>query len=107
MEPAPDQAHERPHAAAADTHDAAADTPPVPIPPEVAAADAWQPGIPDLREHLPSIVWGAAFPIGVYFLVRRHVHSDAQALIIAGSCSVAWIVIQFVRRPIGASCSRL
>ena len=63
-----------------------------------AAADAWQPGIPDLREHLPSIVWGAAFPIGVYFLVRRHVNSDAQALIVAGGCSVAWIVIQFVRQ---------
>jgi len=98
MESAPDQAQERPHAAAADTHDDDAATPPAAVPPEVAAADAWQPGIPDLREHLPSIVWGAAFPIGVYFLVRRHVHSDAQALIIAGSCSVAWIVIQFVRR---------
>jgi len=63
-----------------------------------AAADAWQPGIPDLKEHLPSIVWGAAFPIGIYFLGRRHVHSDAQALIIAGCFSVGWIVFQFVRQ---------
>jgi hypothetical protein len=90
MEQAPDEAQERPHAAA--------DTPLAAVPPAVAAADAWQPGLPDLREHLPSIVWGAAFPIGVYFLVRRHVDSDAQALIVAGGCSVAWIVFQFVRR---------
>jgi len=90
MEPAPDEALERPDA---DQGPEAASAPPT-----TSAADAWQPGIPDLREHLPSIVWGAAFPIGVYFLVRRHVDSDAQALIVAGGCSVAWIVVQFVRR---------
>jgi hypothetical protein len=90
MEPAPDEAHERP--------DTADDTAPGAMSAAVAAADAWQPGIPDLKEHLPSIVWGAAFPIGVYFLVRRHVNSDAQALIVAGGCSVVWIVFQFVRR---------
>ena len=28
-----------------------------------AAARTWQPGIPSLREHLPSLVWGAALPI--------------------------------------------
>jgi hypothetical protein len=58
----------------------------------------WQPGVPDLKEHLPSLLWGAAVPIAVYFLVRHRVHSDAQALIIAGSFSVAWIVFQFVRQ---------
>jgi hypothetical protein len=58
----------------------------------------WQPGVPDLKEHLPSLLWGAAVPIGVYFLVRHRVHSDAQALIIAGSFSVAWIVLQWVRQ---------
>jgi hypothetical protein len=58
----------------------------------------WQPGVPDVKEHLPSLLWGAAVPIGVYFLVRHRVHSDAQALIVAGSFSVAWIVFQFVRQ---------
>ena len=58
----------------------------------------WQPGVPSLREHLPSIVWGAVLPLGVYFLVRRHVRSDTQALIIAGGFSAAWIVFQFVRQ---------
>ena len=59
----------------------------------------WQPGIPpSIREHLPSLIWGAALPIGVYFLVRHHVNTDAQALIIAGGFSVAWIVFQLVRQ---------
>jgi hypothetical protein len=43
-------------------------------------------------------VFGAALPIGVYFAVRSHVDTDAQALIAAGSVSVAWIVVQFVRQ---------
>ncbi len=51
-----------------------------------------------MREHLPSLVFGAAVPIGVYFLVRSRVHTDAQALIVAGSCSVAFVVVQFVRQ---------
>ena len=34
----------------------------------------------------------------MYFLVRSHVHTDAQALIVAGSFSVAWIVVQFIRQ---------
>ncbi len=59
---------------------------------------AWQPGIPSIREHLPSLIFGAALPIGVYFMVRRHVHTDTQALIIAGCFSVGWIVLQFIRQ---------
>jgi hypothetical protein len=66
-------------------------------PPGPSAPD-WQPGVPSLREHLPSIVWGAALPLGVYFVVRSHVQSDTQALIIAGGFSAAWIVFQFVRQ---------
>lgn len=62
------------------------------------SAPGWQPGIPSLREHLPSVIFGAALPIGVYFLVRKHVHTDAQALIIAGCFSVAWILLQFARQ---------
>jgi hypothetical protein len=58
----------------------------------------WQTGIPSVKEHLPSLIWGAALPIGVYFLVRHHVHTDAQALIIAGGFSAAWVVFQFVRQ---------
>jgi hypothetical protein len=62
------------------------------------APDGWTPGIPSVREHLPSLVFGAALPIGVYFGVRSHVNTDAQALIAAGSVSVAWILVQFVRQ---------
>jgi hypothetical protein len=58
----------------------------------------WQPGIPSIREYLPSLLFGAALPIGVYFIVRRQVSSDTQALIIAGCFSVGWILIQFVRQ---------
>src|ERR1700722_1342421 len=61
-------------------------------------ASSWQPGIPSIREHLPSLIFGAALPIGVYFLVRRHVQSDTQALIIAGCFSVGWNVLQFIRQ---------
>jgi hypothetical protein len=60
--------------------------------------DGWTPGIPSFRDFLPSLVFGAAVPIGVYFGVRSHVNTDAQALIIAGSFSVTWILIQFVRQ---------
>ena len=67
-----------------------------PAPPPSAAA--WLPGIPSVREHLPSLIFGAALPIGVYFLVRSHVHTDAQALIVAGCFSVGWIILQFVRQ---------
>ena len=66
------------------------DTAPVP--------SSWTPGIPSVREHLPSLVFGAAVPIGIYFAVRSHVHTDAQALIVAGCFSVAWILIQFARQ---------
>jgi cytochrome c oxidase subunit IV len=63
-----------------------------------APPDGWTPGIPSIREHLPSLVFGAALPIGAYFAVRSHLHTDAQALIVAGAFSVAWILIQFVRQ---------
>jgi hypothetical protein len=58
---------------------------------------SWTPGIPSVRALLPSLVFGAAVPIAVYFAVRPHVSSDAEGLIVAGSVSVAWILIQFVR----------
>jgi hypothetical protein len=54
--------------------------------------------IPSVREHLPSVVWGAILPLGIYFLVRSHVQTDTQALIIAGGFSAAWVVFQFVRQ---------
>ena len=62
------------------------------------AGREWQPGIPSIREHLPSLVWGAALPIGVYFLVRAHVRTDTPALIVAGCFSAGWILLQFVRQ---------
>ena len=94
--PAPVAAQEPDTAPAADAADPA--TTAAHAPPLSVAVPEWQPGVPDLKEHLPSLLWGAAVPIGVYFLVRHHVGSDAQALIIAGSFSVAWIVLQFVRQ---------
>ena len=74
--------------------------PATPLAPEPPAPSdpSWRPGIPSLRQHLPSLVWGVALPIGVYFVVRNHVHTDAQALIVAGGFSVSWVVLQFVRR---------
>lgn len=66
--------------------------------PPAPPGSGWQPGIPSLREHLPSVVFGGALPIGVYFLARPYAQSDAQALIVAGACAAAWIVLQFVRR---------
>ena len=63
-----------------------------------AQRGAWRPGIPSIREFLPSLLFGAALPIGVYFIVRHHVSSDTQALIIAGCFSVAYILIEFVRQ---------
>jgi hypothetical protein len=36
-------------------------------------------------------------PIGIYFAVRSHVNTDAQALIVAGCFSVGWILFQFAR----------
>ena len=70
-------------------------------PPPDAAAEAdpaWRPGIPTLREHVPSLVFGGAVPLGIYFLVRGHVQSDAQALIVAGCFSAGWILLQFARQ---------
>jgi hypothetical protein len=58
---------------------------------------AYDPGVPSIKELWPSIVFGALVPLGVYYLVRSHVHSDAQALIIAGCFPVAWIVFGIVR----------
>jgi hypothetical protein len=62
------------------------------------APSSWQPGIPSVREYLPSLIFGAALPIGAYFVVRRHVQTDTAALIVAGCFSVAWILLQFVRQ---------
>lgn len=58
---------------------------------------SWRPGIPSLKDLLPSLVFGAAVPIAVYFSVRPHVSTDAVGLIVAGSVSVAWILFQFAR----------
>jgi hypothetical protein len=74
--------------------------------PEAADGPVWVPGVPPIRELLPSIIGGALVPLGVYYGVRKHVHSDAEALIIAGLFPAAWILLQFIRQrridPIGA-----
>jgi hypothetical protein len=67
-------------------------------PGEPAPQSGGQALIPSVREHLPSVVWGAILPLGIYFLVRSHVQTDTQALIIAGGFSAAWVVFQFVRQ---------
>jgi hypothetical protein len=86
----------------------------VPSTPERIAAEdeaattpaSWEPGVPSLRTLLPSVIGGAVVPLGVYFGVRNHVHSDVKALIIAGAFPVVWILIEFIRDrridPIGA-----
>jgi hypothetical protein len=61
-------------------------------------ADDWEPGVPSVKELLPSIIGGAIVPLIVYNLVRRHVHSDADALIIAGCFPTAWILFEFIRK---------
>ena len=71
---------------AGDSH---SDTPPL--------DPSWTPGVPSVKELLPSLIFGAAVPIAVYFAVRPHVSTDAEGLIVAGSVSVAWILVQFVR----------
>src|SRR6516225_4198944 len=58
---------------------------------------SWTPGVPSVKELLPSLIFGAAVPIAVYFGVRPHVSTDAEGLIVAGSVAVAWILVQFVR----------
>jgi hypothetical protein len=65
-----------------------------PAPPPKTTVQA----IPSVREHLPSAVFGAAIPLAIYFLVRGHVNGDTQALIIAGSFSVAWVIFEALRR---------
>ena len=62
------------------------------------ALGGWQPGVPSVREHLPSLVFGAALPIGIYFVVRSHVRTDTAGLLIAGCFSAGWILFQFVRQ---------
>jgi hypothetical protein len=71
---------------------------PVAGPGPVPSPDSWRPGIPSIREFLPSLLFGAALPIGVYFIVRHHVTNDTQALIIAGCFSVAYVLIEFIRQ---------
>jgi len=68
-----------------------------PVPP-VFPVPGMAPGVPSLKDLAPSILWGAALPIAVFFTVRHHVNTDAQALMIAGGFSVTWIVFQFVRQ---------
>jgi hypothetical protein len=84
-------------------HDSPPDLPgPVPVPGVEAtassAAAAWQPGLPPIREHLPSVLFGGVLPIGVYFIARTHVGGDTPALILAGAVSATWILVAFVRR---------
>lgn len=70
---------------------------PPPPPSDSAPAESWEPGVPSVRDMLPSIIGGAVVPLGVYYLVRHHVRTDADALIIAGLFPVAWIIVQFIR----------
>ncbi len=59
---------------------------------------SWQPGLPPVREHLPSVLFGGVLPIGVYFIARNRVGGDTPALILAGAVSATWILGEFVRR---------
>jgi len=61
-------------------------------------ADDWEPGAPSLRAMLPSTIFGAIIPLGVYYTVRPHVGNDATALIIAGAFPAAWVVVEWIRK---------
>ena len=71
---------------------------PVAAAPAAGPPKPWQPGIPSVREHLPSVLFGGVLPIGVYFIARNHVHGDTPALIIAG-CVSARLGAHRVRPP--------
>jgi hypothetical protein len=58
----------------------------------------WEPGAPSMRAMAPSTIFGAVIPLAVYYLVRRHVGSDATALIIAGAFPAAWVLVELVRK---------
>jgi hypothetical protein len=53
--------------------------------------------LPSIRALLPSLFFGAVVPLTVFNLVRHHVHSEAQALIIAGIFPVAWVIFNLIR----------
>jgi hypothetical protein len=46
----------------------------------------------------PSTVFGAIVPLTVYYVVRRHVGSDATALVIAGAFPAAWVLVELARK---------
>jgi len=58
----------------------------------------WEPGLPPLRSIAPSVIGGAAVPLAVYYIVRSHVGSDADALAIAGIPASIWVLSQFIRK---------
>lgn len=66
----------------------------------------WEPGAPSLRAMAPSLVIGAMVPLAVYYVVRSHVHGDAEALILAGIIPAVWVMVEFARQrridPIGS-----
>ena len=70
-------------------------------------ADEWEPGAPSVRAMAPSIVFGALVPLGVYYVVRKHVGGDADALAIAGIPAALFTVVQWFRQrridPIAAA----
>lgn len=82
--------------------------PGVPFSSPTGAGDGerWEPRVPSIRSIAPSVVAGAVVPLAVYYLVRPHVGSDADALIIGGIPAAAWVVLEFLRRrridPVGA-----
>src|SRR5436305_4714940 len=46
----------------------------------------------------PSTIFGAIIPLAVYYIVRKHVSSDATALIIAGAFPATWVLVEFARK---------
>ncbi len=54
--------------------------------------------LPSVRQHLPSLAFGAVLPICAFFVARRQVGDDTTALIVAGCFSAGWILVQFARQ---------
>lgn len=77
-----------------------------PTTPAQSTGSDWEPGVPSLRSLAPSIIFGGVIPLGAYYVFRHYVHTDVEALIIAGLFSASWIILQFIRNrsvdPVGA-----
>lgn len=74
--------------------------------PAQSVSEAWEPGVPSVKDVGPGVIGGAVVPLAVYYAVRSAVGSDAKALMIAGAPAAGWVALQWIRtrrlEPIGS-----